>query len=55
MHKQWGLSLYNTSVTCDQLNDSKIILQKKSNKNAADKIHLSHVNALLVKKETPNP
>ena len=40
-----------TSVTCDQLNASQIILKKKSNKNAANKIHLVHVNASMAKIE----
>ena len=46
----------DTSVTCDQWNASQIILDKKSRKNAANKIHMSHVNASRAKKkkwETP--
>ena len=51
MHEQWGqISLYICNVW--SWNASQIILKnKKSNKNAANKIHLSHVNASMAKKE----
>ena len=44
-----------TSVTCDQWNTFQIILKKKSNKNAAYKIHLSHVIASMAKKKWETP
>ena len=37
------------SVTCDQWNTSQIILKKKSDKIAANKIHVFHVNASVAK------
>ena len=51
MHKQWRLirlciHLYVWSV----INDSKIILEKKSNTNDANKINVSHVNASMADK-----
>ena len=49
-HKQWGLWSSYTSVTCDQWYISQIILQKLK-KNAANKIHLSHLNASMSKNE----
>ena len=51
MHKQWGLiSLYICNVW-SVINDSQIILEKNSNINTTNKIHLSHVNASMAKKE----
>ena len=47
MHKQWRLIRLCIHCTCGH----QIILEKKSNKYDANKIHLSHVNASMAEKE----
>ena len=55
MHKQWGLiSLYICNVWSMQCFPDNFE-EKQSNKNSANKIHLSHVNTSMAKKEWKQP